>query len=73
MNIVEIPLSDLDNVWNLVKKDIAHYDLNLKKQMEIQTARIEAMQRAQEEVMREQLFKKEKSIFNFKKSDKKLA
>ena len=23
MNIVEIPLSDLDNVWNLVKKDIA--------------------------------------------------
>ena len=41
--------------------------------MEIQTARIEAMQRAQEEVMREQLFKKEKSIFNFKKSDKKLA
>ena len=57
----------------LVKKDIAHYDLNLKKQMEIQTARIEAMQRAQEEVMREQLFKKEKSIFNFKKSDKKLA
>jgi len=57
----------------LVKKDIAHYDLNLKKQMEIQTARIEAMQRAQEEVMREQLFKKEKSIFNFKKSDKKSA
>ena len=32
----------------LVKKNIADYDLNLKKQIEIQTMRIEAMQKAQE-------------------------
>ena len=54
------------NEW--VKKNIAEYDLSLKKQMEMQTERIEAKQKAQKEVMREQLIKKNGNFFNFKKS-----
>ena len=71
----EISEADYQKQVSKVKDDIKLHELQLAKQIEIQTLRIEAMNKAQEAV-RAELFKTQpKSLKNFfnKNTDKKLA
>ena len=55
-----------------VTNSIKAYDQNLKQQLENQIA-IEKLKASQEEMMRDELFKSEKTIFNFRRKQKDIA
>ena len=55
-----------------VTNSIKAYDQNLKQQLENQIA-IEKLKASQEAMMRDELFKSEKTIFNFRRKQKDIA